>query len=71
MRIESIETWLLKLNDKVEDVREKESKHLKNDFENLGNEFDTFKKTIVDTATSKPISDKKSCKEGGKTFLRN
>jgi uncharacterized C2H2 Zn-finger protein len=79
LRIESIETWLLKLNDKVEDVscktdsheNEKASEHPKNDLEDLRKEFDAFNKTIVDNATSEPISDKKSCTECGKTFLRN
>ena len=60
LRIESLETWLLKLNDKVEDAagkadlhqNKKESKHMKNDLEDLRKEFDAVKKTSLDTATS-------------------
>ena len=59
-RTESLETSLLQLNDKVEDVagktdshqNEKESKHMKNDLEDLRKEFDAVKKTSLDTATS-------------------
>ena len=60
LRIESLETSLLQLNDKVEDVagktdshqNEKESKQMKNDLEDLRKEFDAVKKTFLDTATS-------------------
>ena len=66
LRIESLETWFLKLNDEVEDVagkadshqNKKESKHMQNDLEDLRKEFDAVKKTIVDTATSQPNSAK-------------
>ena len=65
LRIESLETWLVKLNNKVEDVTGK------TDLEDMRKEFDAVKKTMIDTATSQPNSTKKCCKECGKTFLRN
>ena len=60
LRIESLETSLLQLNDKVEDVarktdshqNEKESKQMKNNLEDLRKEFEAVKKTFLDTATS-------------------
>ena len=81
LRIESIETWLLKLNDKVQENSDrtdpnenhKDSEHLEKDMEDLRHEFVALKETIVHTATSEPMSNSNSisCKECGETFLRN
>ena len=84
LRVESIETWLIKLNDNVEDVSVrvdtqdtnrnlKCSEHVENTMKALQNEFVALKETIAITASSqsKSLTKMKSCKECGEVFLRN
>ena len=81
LRLESIETWLLKVNDKVEHAgirtgthgNLKDSEQLENDMETLRNDFTALKETVALTTTSKPIghSKSKSCNECGEMFLEN
>ena len=55
LRLESLETWFLKLNDKVEDATIKidtgghaeDSEHLKNQVDTLNKEFSSLKKPLL------------------------
>ena len=80
-RLESLETWVLKLNDKVENVTAKIetdenhecSEHLKDQVETLSKEIFSLKETITLPATLKTTSPlkNKSCNKCGETFARN
>ena len=74
-RLESLETWMLKLNDKVEDVTAKmeTNEHLKNQVETLRKDLSSLKETLALHATLKTTSPlkNKSCNKCGETFAKN
>ena len=59
-RIESLETWILKLNDKTEEVQgkitnvdpDKETEHLEQRIDALGRELNTIKEAFENPTTS-------------------
>ena len=79
LRLESLENWLLKLNDKVNETIEKmetlEGTHDNSDvleeIETLRGEIFSMKESISTPVASENPSRKKSCSECGETFERN
>jgi hypothetical protein len=79
MRIESLETWILKLNDKTEEVQgkitnvdpDKETEHLEQRIDALGRELNTIKEAFENPSTSASPTYKISCRECGENFERN
>ena len=80
LRIESVENWLIKLDDKIKDVSvradtsgdPKCTEHVENNMKALRSEFAVLKETVAFTATSQPKSLKtKTCNDCGEVFSRN
>lgn len=75
-RLESLENWLLKLNDKFQEANEKiedtgpKESYLKDQIDDIRKEFCTLKETIV-TEASTCLPKMKSCSQCEGTFSRN